>query len=168
MKHFPDWSMDTQTTLCHGDRVLILIVDDDPDNLILLGYQVSQLFDCLMLTAADGSTALTLAKTARPNLILLDIMLPDMDGFEVARRLKQDAETRHIPLIAVTAMARVQDQELALQSGYDDYIRKPYELDALGVTLQHHLKTNYACELSTPIPILGSYAHVEKDWSDRL
>lgn len=121
------------------DRISILVVDDDQDNLLLVNYQLLQLFDCTVISAQDGQTALSLAQTYQPNLILLDIMLPEMDGFEVARRLKQNPQTRLIPIIAVTAMARSLDQDLALASGCDDYVCKPYDMETLAAAIERHL-----------------------------
>lgn len=126
------------------DRVkqaVILTVDDDPDNLVLLGYQLSSLLPCSVLTAADGSTALAMAKESNPDLIFLDIMLPDMDGFEIVQQLKRDPQTQHIPVVAVTAMARSQDQELALQAGYDEFLLKPYELESLETLIARYLSS---------------------------
>lgn len=109
----------------------ILIVEDDLDNLILLNQQVSLLLDCSIVTAANGRTAIALAESTTPDLILLDMMLPDIDGFAVVWQLKQDAKTAKIPVIAVSAMARQQDCEQALRAGCCDYLRKPYELESL-------------------------------------
>ncbi len=132
-------SMDNQCSSATGAQVTILVVDDDQDNLLLVNYQLLQLLNCTVISAPDGQTALTLAQTYKPDVILLDIMLPAMDGFEVARRLKQNAQTQTIPIIAVTAMARSLDQELALEAGCDDYVCKPYEIETLAAALDRHL-----------------------------
>lgn len=131
--------MDNQCSSATGAQVTILVVDDDQDNLLLVNYQLLQLLDCTVISAQDGQTALTLAQTYKPDVILLDIMLPEMDGFEVARRLKQNSQTQTIPIIAVTAMARSLDQELAIASGCDDYVCKPYEIETLAAALDRHL-----------------------------
>lgn len=132
--------MDIQPPLCCHRQPTILIVDDDPDNLVLLHHQVALLMNCSVISASDGRTALSLATTSQPDLILLDMMLPDMDGFEVAHYLKQHPETAEIPVVAVTAMARPSDQALALQAGCDDYVRKPYELESLERVIYQHLR----------------------------
>ncbi|WP_421658399.1 response regulator [Leptothermofonsia sp. ETS-13] len=124
-------------------QAVILTVDDDQDNLMLLGYQLSLLLPCSVLTAIDGQSALRLAKQSLPNLIFLDIMLPDMDGFEIVSQLRQDPQTQEIPVIAVTAMARLQDQETAFRAGYDGYLLKPYELESLEVLIYHYLNMAY-------------------------
>ena len=131
--------MDIERFPAAGAQIRILVVDDDQDNLLLVNYQLLQLLDCTVISAQDGQTALSLAQTYTPDLILLDIMLPVMDGFEVARCLKQNPETQSIPIIAVTAMARSLDQDLALASGCDDYVCKPYEMETLAAAIARHL-----------------------------
>ncbi|MBW4692374.1 MAG: response regulator [Lyngbya sp. HA4199-MV5] len=132
-----------------GAPVRILVVDDDQDNLLLLNYQLLQLLDCTVISAQDGQTAISLAQTYVPDLILLDIMLPTMDGLEVARALKQTSQTEAIPIIAVTAMARSLDQELATAAGCDDYVCKPYEMETLLAAIARHL--NAPIVLTSPL-----------------
>ena len=122
-----------------GQPLKILVADDDEDNLLLLTYQLFQLMTCLVLSAKDGESALEIAQAAQPDLVLLDMMMPGLDGYEVAQRLKQNPKTQTIPIIAVTAMARSQDQERALQSGCNDFLRKPYDLEQLAVVLARHI-----------------------------
>jgi CheY-like chemotaxis protein len=124
----------------------VLVVDDDQDNLALLEQQVSLLTSCLVITAANGSSALLLAQKFQPDLILLDMMLPDMDGLQVARSLKHTSETKEIPVVAVTAMASVHDEQQATAAGCDDYLRKPYELENLEAIICHYL---HSCSLSS-------------------
>jgi CheY-like chemotaxis protein len=126
-----------------GDRSaaqqpLVLVVDDNEDNLLLLAFLVEQL-DCTIITAADGKTALDLARNYQPCLILLDMMLPDLDGMEVFLRLRQNPLTSRIPVIAVTAMARPQDRDRILSAGFNEYVTKPYAVDDLEVLLRHYL-----------------------------
>jgi CheY-like chemotaxis protein len=130
--------MDNQCFSAAAVQITILVVDDDQDNLLLVNYQLLQLLPCTVISAQDGQTALTLAQTYKPDLILLDIMLPEMDGFEVARRLKQNPQTQSIPIIAVTAMARSLDQDLALAAGCDDYVCKPYEIETLAAAIDRN------------------------------
>lgn len=138
--------MDVLTSMYPDSKRLILIVDDDRDNLDLIQEQVSLLTDCSVVTASDGNTALSLARKFRPCLMLLDIWLPGLDGFQVVQQLKQDPQTRSIPVIAVTATARFQEQAMAMQVGFADYIRKPYELEVLEAAIEKYLVTPSAIE----------------------
>lgn len=132
-------SMDIPRLPATGAQVRILVVDDDQDNLLLINYQLLQLLDCTVVSAQDGQAAIALAQSYMPDLILLDIMLPQMDGFEVARLLKQNPQTQAIPIIAVTAMARSLDQDLAIAAGCDGYVCKPYEMETLSAAIARHL-----------------------------
>lgn len=134
---------DMSSTCNLNQQVVILTVDDDQDNLMLLGYQLSLLLPCAVISATDGHSALLLAKQSRPDLIFLDIMLPDIDGFEIVSQLRQDPQTQKIPVIAVTAMARLQDQETAFRAGYDDYLLKPYEIESLETLIYRYLNMAY-------------------------
>lgn len=117
---------------------IILAVDDDEDNLVLLTEVLGPL-NCLVMTATHGQTALRLAQAYQPNLILLDIMLPDLNGIEVVYRLKQNQETARIPVIAVTALARLEDRDRLILAGCNDYISKPYILEDLEALIRHYL-----------------------------
>lgn len=103
----------------------ILVVDDEEHivelvrfNLEREGYQV--------ITAGDGTAAMELARSQRPDLILLDVMLPGQDGLAVCRALHQDTETRHIPVIMISARGEELDKILGLEMGADDYVTKPF------------------------------------------
>lgn len=119
-------------------RPLILAVDDNEDNLQLL-TQILMLIGCSSVSATSGYAALTKARSYQPDLILLDMMLPDLNGVEVVRQLKQDRQTSVIPIIAVTAMARVEDQERFFSVGCSDYIKKPYVVDELEAKIRRYL-----------------------------
>ena len=121
-----------------NNEPIILAVDDDEDNLVLLTEVLGPL-NCLVMTATHGQTALRLAQAYQPNLILLDIMLPDLNGIEVVYRLKQNQETAKIPVIAVTALARLEDRDRLVLAGCNDYISKPYILDDLEALIRHYL-----------------------------
>ena len=101
----------------------ILIVDDEPINIAVLSGLLKP--DYALLVAKSGQKALQVAQTGKPDLILLDIMMPEMDGYEVCRRLKADATTRSIPVIFITAMNAVESEAKGLQIGAADYITKP-------------------------------------------
>jgi CheY-like chemotaxis protein len=119
-------------------KPLILAVDDDEDNLLLLAYALEPL-GYAFLTAADGVNALSLARTYQPDLILLDVLLPEMDGIEVVSHLKKDPINRKIPVIAVTALAIPEDRERLLLSGFNDYISKPYMLEDIEALVCRYL-----------------------------
>jgi CheY-like chemotaxis protein len=118
---------------------LVLVVDDNEDNLFLLTFLLEQL-GCALLTAPDGHTALDLAQSYQPTLILLDIMLPDLDGLEVFSRLRQNPLTARIPVIAVTALARQEDRDRILSAGCNEYVTKPFIIDELEVLLGSYLR----------------------------
>ncbi len=102
----------------------ILVVDDVPANVKLLETKLAaEYFD--VLTASDGLSALEVAEDQLPDIILLDIMMPGMDGFEVCQRLKDSTKTRHIPVVMVTALSEVPDRVRGLESGADDFLSKP-------------------------------------------
>lgn len=119
-------------------RPLVLAVDDNEDNLGLINFTLD-LFGFAFISAEDGQTTLKLARTHQPDLILLDIMLPDLDGIEVVRLLKQEEGTKSIKIIAVTALAREEDRNRILEAGCEDYISKPYMVDDLEALLRRYL-----------------------------
>jgi signal transduction histidine kinase/DNA-binding response OmpR family regulator/methyl-accepting chemotaxis protein len=102
----------------------VLIVDDDPDTLFTLNEIVSSC-NCNTVMVKSGRECLKILETRIPELILLDIMMPDMDGFQTLKRIRQNKAWRNIPVFAVTAKAMVEDKEIILKHGFDDYISKP-------------------------------------------
>ena len=102
----------------------ILIVEDNELNMKLL-RDVLEAYGYATITTGEGAAALTLARDKRPDLILMDLQLPDISGFDAVRQLKDDEETRPIPVVAVTAFAMVGDERKALTSGCDAYLAKP-------------------------------------------
>lgn len=132
-------TLQNQNQLAASRRPLILAVDDHEDNLLLLA-QILSMLEGSYLTAIDGETALSLAQQHQPDLILLDIMLPDLDGLEVIQRLQEHPLTRSIPVIAVTALAKQEDRDRLLLAGCAGYISKPYLIDELEALIHHHLQ----------------------------
>ncbi len=104
--------------------IKVLIADDNPDGRELL-REVLQSGDCQVLEAADGKEALERTRLNHPDVVLLDLQMPVMDGFSVIRQLKQDPRYATIPVAALTAYAMRGDRERALAAGFDDYITKP-------------------------------------------
>ncbi len=125
----------------NASRPVILVVDDNEDNLLLVSLAVEQFLNCSPIVAADGETAISLAQLYRPDIILLDIVLPDLNGFEVIDRLKQHWQTKTIPVVAVTALAREEECDRILAAGCDGYLSKPYMLDDLEKVIYRYLRT---------------------------
>src|SRR5271169_2672012 len=108
----------------------ILVVDDIPLNVKLLTAKLDYEY-YVVSTAADGFEALAKIETGKPDIVLLDVMMPGLDGFETCRRIKADLETAHIPVIMVTALSGVADRVKGLQAGADDFLTKPINSLAL-------------------------------------
>ena len=103
---------------------IILVVDDNQQNLELIRAYLDD-FDCDTVAARDGVEALDIVAKDKPDLVLLDVMMPKMSGFEVCRRLKNDSDTETIPIIMVTALNEFGDIERGIDSGADDFVSKP-------------------------------------------
>lgn len=117
---------------------IVLVVDDNPTNLKLIAYLLqAKGYD--VRTAIDAEVALELVRSVRPQLILMDLQLPGMDGLELTRRLKSAPETRDIVVIAVTAYAMKGDEERARAAGCDGYVPKPVDTRALPGIVAHYL-----------------------------
>ena len=109
----------------------VLLVDDHPQNLELLEIYMEDLPEVRVVTATNGLEAMAKVASESPELILLDIMMPKMSGFEVCKRIKSDPKTRDIIVVMVTALNETSDIERAAECGTDDYISKPIERKAL-------------------------------------
>jgi two-component system, sensor histidine kinase and response regulator len=120
---------------CHD----ILIVDDSPANLMLLGHILKD-FGYKVRPVLNGNMALQVAEKEKPDLILLDIMMPDIDGFEVCKRLKQSEKLSEIPIIFISASNSTEDIVKALASGGADYISKPFQAEEVLARVATHLK----------------------------
>ena len=125
-------------------RRILLIEDNDANQDLISRYL--ELFDCEVTVALDGRAGLLKAQQEHSNLdlILMDMNLPELDGWEVARQLKASATTRELPIIAVTAHAMVGDREKALAAGCDDYATKPIDFQVL-LELIH----SYPCKVTS-------------------
>ena len=120
----------------------ILVVDDDASinelikvNLELAGYSVLQ--------AEDGVKGFALAKQELPSLIVLDVMMPEVDGYTVAQRIRQNPSTKNIPVLMLTALSQIQDKVKGFDIGVDDYLVKPFEMDELKVRVRALLKRTH-------------------------
>jgi CheY-like chemotaxis protein len=106
--------------------IRILIIEDNAANMELMRYLLcASGYD--ILTAINGRVGLAAAARERPDLIICDVQMPEMNGYELAQAMNSNEQLRHIPLIAVTAFAMVGDREKALAAGFDDYISKPID-----------------------------------------
>lgn len=111
-------------------RAFILLVDDDELNLDLLSRKLQRNgYDTI--TAVDGKEAISLAESTKPDLILMDMSLPELDGWEATRQLKADNSTKNIPVISLTANAMPEDRAKALAAGCDEYETKPIVFENL-------------------------------------
>ncbi len=128
-----------EQTLNRAHNAVVLIVDDVPDNVSLLHDALDE-SGCTVLVALDGASALQRAVQARPDIVLLDAMMPGMDGFEVARRLKANAATAHIPIIFMTGLTETEHLVAALEAGGTDYVTKPIRPKEVLARMQVHLQ----------------------------
>jgi CheY-like chemotaxis protein len=113
-----------------GERMKILYVEDNEDNVYVLKNRLMRAGFSVVI-AADGAQAVTMAAAEQPNLILMDLSLPVLDGWEATRRIKAAPETRHIPVIALTAHAMAGDREKAIAAGCNDFDTKPVDMPRL-------------------------------------
>jgi CheY-like chemotaxis protein len=117
----------------------ILYIEDNDDNVYMLKMRLELLDDYEVLAAEDGEKGCELASSERPDLILMDLEMPIIDGWEATRRLKSNPQTRDIPIIALSAHALAGAREKALAAGCDEFDTKPIEFDRLVATIQRLL-----------------------------
>ncbi len=113
----------------------ILVVDDVPDNLILLSLSLQDM-GYRVVTAANGQEALTVAKKARPDLILMDIAMPQQDGLAATRHIREQAELTDVPVIALTAFDTEGFRQAAFDAGFNGYLTKPVDFERLKRLMQ--------------------------------
>jgi len=143
-------------------KAKILAVDDTPENLdVVKGILQS---DYTLLMAVNGNLALKIAKAQEPDLILLDIMMPGMDGYEVCTQLKKDETTADIPIIFLTAMTKEEDEAKGLSLGAIDYITKPFSPELVKSRVRNHLQLKLALDaLKEQNTILEENARLKED-----
>jgi len=129
-------------------KARILVVDDEPDLVELVRHHL-QREHYEVITAADGETALFEARRRVPDLVILDLMLPGIDGLEVCRRLRSDTRLAHIPIVMLTAKGEEADVVIGLAQGADDYVRKPFGVKELVARVATRLR---AAELQSAEP----------------
>jgi len=125
----------------------VLVIEDNPANLELMVYLL-QAFGHTPLTTRDGRSGLEAARRERPDLVLCDIQLPDMDGYEIVRQIRADPALSGLPLVAVTALAMVGDRDKALAAGFQGYIAKPLAPETFVAQVEAFL----SAEQRTPLP----------------
>jgi two-component system, cell cycle response regulator DivK len=117
----------------------LLYVEDNEDNLYMLQLRFDVLGGYEVFSARDGAAGIAMAASERPDLILMDLNLPEIDGWEATRRLKADPATRDIPIIALSSYAMAGDREKALAAGCDDFDTKPVKFDRLRAKIERVL-----------------------------
>jgi CheY-like chemotaxis protein len=117
----------------------VLYVEDNDDNVFMLKMRLELLGDFEVLTAEDGQKGCEMAAAERPDIILMDLEMPVIDGWEATRRLKSNPRTRDIPIIALSAHALAGERDKALAAGCDEFDTKPIEFDRLVATVRRIL-----------------------------
>lgn len=120
-------------------KARVLYIEDNIDNMTLV-KRVLEIEGYEVLSAVTGSDGLTMALSEMPDLIITDINLPDIDGYEVTGKIKQNDKTAHIPVVALTANVMKKDREYVFQAGCIGYISKPIDVDALPSQVETYLK----------------------------
>lgn len=148
----------------------ILVVDDDVSinelikvNLELAGYKVFQ--------AYDGIKGFALAKQELPSLVVLDVMMPEVDGFTVAKRIRENAETKNIPIIMLTALSQIDDKANGFNIGVDDYLVKPFEIEELLMRVRALLKRTNQIPVSAStrdLQTIGEITLLPEQYSVRI
>lgn len=145
----------------NNNQEVVLIVDDEPANLRVLKQMLQN--DYRLIFAKDGHEAYRLAEERRPNLILLDIMMPDVTGLEVCKKLKANNSTKHIPVIFVTALNDHDDEAQGLEIGAVDYITKPVSSAVVKARVRTHLSLVHAEELKrTRLQVIQRLGHASE------
>ncbi|KXS31519.1 MAG: Response regulator receiver protein [Candidatus Gallionella acididurans] len=122
-------------------RPTLLVVDDEPSNLTLLDRILGR--DYIIQKAGNGSEAIELAFANPPDLILVDVMMPIMDGFEACRRIRENASTMHVPVIFITGKNEIKDEELGFAVGASDFIHKPISAPIVVARVRSQLKIKF-------------------------
>lgn len=144
------------TLLC--DQAKILVVDDAPVNIQILNEALKS--DNRIFFATNGADALKIAANTMPDLILLDIMMPDMDGYEVCRRLKADPLLKDIPVIFITAMSQHESETAGFELGAVDYIAKPFSPSIVRLRVRNHLELKRQRDMLSQLAMLDGLTAV--------
>lgn len=140
-------------------KPMILVVDDQPTNIQILAESLQPLYDVRI--ANNGLKALQIAQGSKqPDLILLDVMMPGMNGFEVCRILKSNQTTQHIPIIFVTAKNNPSDEEQGLNLGGIDYISKPFSIPVVKARVRNHIQLKQRADLLEELASIDPLTHL--------
>jgi len=145
----------------------ILVVDDDPNIRELVMETLNQ-EDFNAIEATDGLEALKICETERPDLIVLDVMMPDLDGLEVCLRLRGDTLTSHIPIILLTAKGMLEDKIKGMETGADDYLTKPFDPLELEARINMHLRRSVRDGEASPLTGLPGNRVIEEVIDSRI
>lgn len=138
----------------------VLVVEDDPHILSLVGETLQE--DYRVLAFQDAGTALAAIQQQVPDLVLLDILLPDMDGMDVCRRLRADPLVADVPIVMLTARANVDDRVQGLEAGADDYLTKPFYPQELLARVASHLRRSRRERYLNPLTQLPGHREIER------
>ncbi len=145
----------------------ILVVDDEPPIREILKFQLENAgFE--VACATDGQEGLDTVRTFMPDLVLLDLMIPQMDGYEVCRRLKGDYGTRHIPVIILTARGELDEKLKGLENGANDYVTKPFSMPELLMRVKNVLAWSQSQREANPLTGLPGNVSIERELSQRI
>lgn len=139
-------------------RPRVLIIDDVPNNIEVLGEALSQEYDVRF--ACSGQEGLMMAMADPPDVILLDVVMPEMDGFEVCRRLKDLDDLQNIPVIFVTARDAEEDQGIGLSLGAVDYITKPFNPALVRMRVRNHAESKRRADLLASLAMIDGLTHL--------
>jgi diguanylate cyclase (GGDEF)-like protein len=149
------------------NRQTILVVDDEPNIRQILKYQLEKL-DYEVKTAENGEAAIEIVREDSVDLVLLDIMMPKMDGYQVCRKLREDFKTSKIPIIMLTAKGDLPDRIRGLEEGVNDYLVKPYSQEELAIRVRNVLEWNTRQLQANPLTGLPGNIAIEGELARHL
>ena len=150
-----------------GKRFKVLVVDDDPNIRELIVETLGE-ERFRPIVARDGKEALDLCSRERPDIIILDLMMPELDGFELCSRLRGEVLTSHIPIIMLTAKGLLEDKIKGMETGADDYVTKPFDPLELEARINMHLRRSIRDGEASPLTGLPGNRSIEENIEDRI
>ncbi len=151
--------------MAHGGELRILLIDDNEDLRDFLGRELAEKFD--VACAENGAVGLRMARDLVPDLVIADVMMPEMNGIEFCRALKSDPSTSHIPVIMLTARSSPAFEQLGLESGADEYLTKPISLTNLELRISNLLETRSRLQERLRAQVLSEPAEPEVPDAER-